>query len=82
MKRLIIEHHKTISEQSIRGKQGSRGIRGSYYIVRDMLDEVVDMMKESAKKKGDAVTLEALEPALNIRGALDALRGRRNGVEE
>ncbi|MBS7646684.1 MAG: hypothetical protein QW566_00155 [Candidatus Jordarchaeales archaeon] len=34
-----------------------------------MLDEVVDMMKESAKKRGDAATLEALEPRLNITGA-------------
>ncbi len=44
-------------------------------IVRGMLDEVVDMMKESARKKGDAETLQALEPPLKIKSAIQALMG-------
>lgn len=43
-------------------------------IVRAMLDEVTDMMKESAKKKGDAETLQKLEPPLNIKSAIQALK--------
>ena len=43
-------------------------------IVRALLDEIIDMMKESARKKGDRATLEALEPKLNITQAIEALR--------
>jgi len=45
-------------------------------IVRAMLDEVIDMMKESAKKRGDAATLQALEQPLDIRNAIQALKPR------
>jgi MoxR-like ATPase len=45
-------------------------------IVRSMLDEITDMMKESAKKRGDSATLEVLEPQLpNLRAAIKTLRG-------
>ena len=43
-------------------------------IVRALLDEIIDMMKESARKKGDRATLEALEPKLNITQAIEALK--------
>ena len=43
-------------------------------IVRAFLDEVVDMMKESAKKKRSREALEALEPRLKIAVAVDAVR--------
>ena len=43
-------------------------------IVRAFLDEVVDMMKESAKKKRSRETLEALEPRLKIAEAIEAVR--------
>jgi hypothetical protein len=35
-----------------------------------VLDEVTDMMKESAKKKGDQTALQVLEPQLNMRDAI------------
>jgi len=47
-------------------------------VARAILDEIVDMMKESAKKKGDTATLEALESKLNIEDAIKALRSKRN----
>jgi MoxR-like ATPase len=53
-------------------------LRGKYAdapIVRSVLDEVTDMMKESAKKRGDSETLGVLEPQLNVRDAIRALRG-------
>jgi hypothetical protein len=40
-----------------------------------VLDEATDMMKESAKKRGDSETLGVLEPQLNVRDAIRALRG-------
>jgi len=43
-------------------------------VVRAFLDEVVDMMKESAKKKGDVASLEVLEPKLRITNALEAVK--------
>ena len=43
-------------------------------IIRAFLDEVVDMMKESAKKKRNRETLEALEPRLKIVEAVEAVR--------
>jgi MoxR-like ATPase len=46
-------------------------------VARAMLDEVVDMMKESAKKKGDTATLEALESKLNIEEAIKILKRKR-----
>jgi hypothetical protein len=39
-----------------------------------MLDEVIDMMKESAKKKGDSAALQALEPPMRISDALAAMK--------
>ena len=47
-------------------------------MARAILDEIVDMMKESAKKKGDTATLEALESKLNIEDAVKALRSKSN----
>ncbi|MGD6805826.1 MAG: hypothetical protein ACQCN4_02580 [Candidatus Bathyarchaeia archaeon] len=47
-------------------------------IARAILDEVVDMMKESAKKKGDTTTLEALESKLNIENAIKTLKTKHN----
>ena len=47
-------------------------------IARAILDEVVDMMKESAKKKGDTATLGVLESRLNIADAIKTLRSKRN----
>jgi len=44
-------------------------------IVRAMLDEVVDMMKEAAKKRGDSVALQTLEQPLQIGEALKVLKG-------
>lgn len=41
VRRLIIEHYKTILERSIRGVRGSRGIRASYYIVGDLLAPLI-----------------------------------------
>lgn len=38
---LIVDHHKTILERSIRGVRGSRGIRASYYIVGDLLGPLI-----------------------------------------
>jgi hypothetical protein len=35
-----------------------------------VLDEATDMMKESAKKRGDSETLGVLEPQLNVRDAI------------
>lgn len=46
-------------------------------VARAILDEVVDMMKESAKKKSDKTTLETLEPKLNIEAAIKALRSKQ-----
>jgi MoxR-like ATPase len=43
-------------------------------IVRSMLDELIDMMKESAKKKGDSAALQALEPPMRISEALTAMK--------
>jgi len=43
-------------------------------IVRAFLDEVVDMMKESAKKKRSREALEALEPRLKIAEAIETVR--------
>jgi hypothetical protein len=43
-------------------------------IVRSMLDELIDMMKESAKKKGDQAALQALEPPMRISEALTAMK--------
>lgn len=43
-------------------------------VVRAVLDEIMDMMKESAKKRGDAETLHELEPPLNVKGAIQALK--------
>ena len=43
-------------------------------IIRSMLDEIIDMLKESAKKKGDQAALHALEPPMKIRDALKALK--------
>jgi len=45
-------------------------------IVRAMLDEIVDMMKESAKKKGDVQTLESLETPLRLGEAIKLLSGQ------
>jgi MoxR-like ATPase len=39
-------------------------------IVRSFIDEVLDMMKESAKKKGDAKTLSALSDEVDLTTAL------------
>lgn len=41
VKRLIRENYKLISERSIRGIRGSKGIRGSYYIIGDLLYPLV-----------------------------------------
>jgi len=41
VRRLIIEHYKTILERSIRGVRGSRGMRASYYIVGDLLGPLI-----------------------------------------
>jgi len=43
-------------------------------VIRAFLDEVVDMMKESAKKKRNKKTLEALEPRLKITEAVETVR--------
>jgi len=43
-------------------------------IVRSMLDELTDMMKESAKKRGDSAALQTLEPPMKIGEALKAIR--------
>jgi MoxR-like ATPase len=43
-------------------------------IVRSMLDELTDMMKESAKKRGDSAALQVLEQPMNIGEALKALQ--------
>ncbi len=43
-------------------------------IVRSMLDEITDMMKESAKKRGDSAALEQLEPPLDIEDAVQVLK--------
>jgi hypothetical protein len=47
-------------------------------IARAILDEVVDMMKESAKKKEDNLTLDVLEPKLNIENALKTLKTKHS----
>ncbi|OYT46583.1 hypothetical protein B6U84_00080 [Candidatus Bathyarchaeota archaeon ex4484_40] len=44
-------------------------------IVRSLLDEIIDMMKESAKKRCSRETLEALEPRLKIGEAVKAVKG-------
>ena len=45
-------------------------------MVRSVLDEVLDMMKESAKKRGDAAAIQALERPLNIEKAIRALKAQ------
>ena len=45
-------------------------------IVRALLDELVDMLKESALKKGDLKTLDSLEPKIKLSRALDKLRNK------
>ena len=37
-------------------------------------DELIDMMKGSAKKKGDSAALQALEPPMRISEALTAMK--------
>lgn len=41
VKQIILEHHDTILEMSIRGYRASRGIRGSYYLVGDYLEPLI-----------------------------------------
>jgi len=47
-------------------------------IIRSVLDEVVEMMKEAAKKRGDQAALQMLEPQLRLDEALKAIKGARD----
>lgn len=44
-------------------------------IVRSLLDELTDMLKESALKKGDKETVEKLDPKINLARAIQLLKG-------
>jgi len=55
-------------------------LKKEYYdapILRAMLDETIDMMKESAKKRADQQTLTVLEPPLKIDGAIKVIGDKK-----
>jgi len=67
-------------EELIKAQDANKALelRGKYLdapIIRSVLDEVIEMMKEAAKKRGDQAALQALEPQLRLGEALKAIKG-------
>lgn len=48
-------------------------------IIRSILDEAIDMIKETAKKKGDTAILEQVNPQIDFSGAISALTDKPQG---
>jgi len=76
---LFVAHRARISEveELIKKPDAAKALelKAKYMdapVVRAILDEVADMMKESAKKRGDVETLQKLEPPLDIKSAISS----------